>query len=238
MTISTIAKHFLNLIYPLHCASCNTPLEAADETGVCARCLAEIRPNPRPHCRKCGRSSDSTRICKECRMTKLHFNRAHSACLYEGALKEIIHRFKYNGALSLAGPLSGLMIDFVNNNPAVLSKIDLITYVPLSARRLRKRTFNQSQALAAGLAEEFGLGLCHALAKTRSTKVQNELSRDQRLSNLEGAFRVRREADIKEMRILLVDDVMTTGATLSECARTLKDAGAKEVRCLTLARGM
>ena len=238
MTISAIARHFLNLIYPLHCASCSAPLEAANKAGVCDKCLARIRPNPRPNCRKCGRAADSTRTCKECRTTKLYFNRAHSACLYEGPLKEIIHRFKYNGALVLAGPLSGLMIDFANNNPAVLENIDLISYVPLGAKRLRKRTFNQSQLLAARLAKEFGLELCHALSKPRPTRNQNELSRDERLSNLEGAFTVRQEVNITGMRILLVDDVMTTGATLSECAKVLKASGAKEVRCLTLARGI
>jgi ComF family protein len=238
MPISNLAKHFLNLIYPIHCASCEKPLGALDETRVCPDCLARIRPNPMPRCRKCGRAADSTRICRECRTTKLHFDRAHSACLYEGPLKEIIHRFKYNGSLVLAGPLSRFMVDFVNNNPSVLEKIDMITYVPLGAGRLRKRTFNQSQALAAGLAEEFGIGLCHALSKTRSTKAQNELSRDRRITNLNGAFRVRRGADVKDSRILLVDDVMTTGATLSECAKVLKGSGAKEVRCLTLARGL
>jgi ComF family protein len=238
MTISAIAKRFLNLIYPRHCASCNTPLEASDETGVCAKCLARIRPNPAPYCRKCGRSSGGAGICKECASLKLHFNRAFSACLYEGVVKEMTHRLKYNGVLSLAGPLSGLMADFADNNPAVLEKIDMITYVPLGAKRLRKRTFNQSQLLAAGLAKASGLGLCHALSKTRSTKNQNELSRDRRIANLDGAFRVRRGADIRGMRILLVDDVMTTGATLSECAKTLKGSGAKEVRCLTLARGI
>ena len=222
-TIVSVTKNFVNLIYPLRCAACGKSLNPVDEFGVCRVCLNKIRRNPKPYSRSCG---------------LFFFEKAYSACLYEGALKELIRLFKYKGRISLAKILSKLMIDFIKENDEILYGIDIITFVPIQARRLRERGFNQSRALALNLSKEFGIPVTDALKKTKLTKPQNELTRNERLTNLKNAFKARGRLKLKGNAILLIDDVMTTGATLSECSKVLLDAGAESVRCLTLARGI
>lgn len=239
MNISVIAKNLINLIYPLHCAACARPLDPINKERVCKGCLERIRQNPKPYCRKCGRSTDKgNSICAECRKTKLDFDRAWAACLYEGPMKELIHSLKYNGVLSLSTTLSRIINSFIMENSEILNGIDIVTYVPLHSNRMRKRGFNQSLILASNLSKEFAIPLSHALFKAASTRNQNELTRDERLVNLDGAFKLKSGMDLTGVKVLLIDDVMTTGATLSECAKVLKNAGAKVVRCLTLARGI
>ena len=222
--IRAMAKNLINLVYPIHCAVCNKALGVYEHPGVCPECRSKIRPNPKPS--------------PERKSEKLHFDKAYSAYLYEDSLKELIHMFKYNKRISLAKMLSGLMSDFIKNNREVSDGIDTITFVPLTNSRLRERGFNQSKMLAGEIAKDTGIPILDLLEKTSSTKPQNELTRDERFSNLKDVFKVRRNAEIKNLRILLIDDVMTTGATFSECAKALISSGAKEVTCLALARGL
>ena len=119
-----------------------------------------------------------------------------------------------------------------------IADVDLVTVVPLYKGRLREREFNQSLLIAVPIAEEHSIILINALEKTRKTRYQNELLKGERLRNLEGAFAISPRADIKEKRILLIDDIMTTGSTLAECAKTLLKGGAGSVKCFTLARGI
>jgi competence protein ComFC len=131
------------------------------------------------------------------------------------------------------------LINFVKDNRGVREGIDAVTFVPLEKRRLRERGFNQSRILASSLSKEFGIPLVDALEKIRVTKHQNELSREDRLTNLGGAFRVKNTSrPLKGLKVLLIDDVMTTGATLNACSLSLFNEGAAEIRCLTLARGV
>ncbi|MFA4980995.1 MAG: ComF family protein [Candidatus Omnitrophota bacterium] len=237
--IVTIAKNFMNLLYPMRCYACGKDLEALNKYGVCDDCVSRIRKNPAPFCRICGRPVEkSSCLCAECKRSAPFFDRAYSAYLYEGVLKELIHKFKYNGKIRLSRILSKHTADFIEDNGDIVKDIDIITCVPLQNNRLRERGFNQSRILAFNISERAGIPFADTLEKRVSTRHQNELSRDERLSNLKGAFAVRAEADIYGLAVLLIDDVMTTGATLSECSRALRDAGAKEVRCLTLARGV
>jgi len=237
-SIETIGKTFLNLLYPLRCASCGKDLEALDELHVCGRCLKSIRPNPAPHCVVCGRSLYNAReICADCRKDRPVFERAYSACVYEGALKEMIHAFKFKRRIALSGILSDIMVDFARDNSEVADGVEIITFVPLHASRLREREFNQSEALARGFGLASGVPCVDALRKARKTAPQNELSKDERTLNLAGAFKVKDAAAVNGKTVLLIDDVMTTGSTLNECAKALLGAGAKAVRCCTLARG-
>lgn len=230
----------IDLVYPRHCVNCKTYLNNADDLCLCDACRLEIRQNPKPFCERCGRAVEKADVlCPDCRARGPAFSRAYSAYVYDGAMKEVIHCLKYKGRISMAGPLSELLIKFINENPEVVRDIDTVTFVPLRNNRLRERGFNQSRVLASFIAGHFGIELSDLLEKTVSTRHQNELSRGERLSNLTGAFRVRKFARALEgLRVLLVDDVMTTGSTLDECAGSLTSAGAKEVRCLTLARGI
>lgn len=221
-TIIAIAKNVINLLYPLHCATCNKVLDPLDKSCVCDFCLSQIKPHPKPYCNK----------------IVPYFDRAYSACLYDGVLKDLIHLFKYKKKTALCGILSGLMADLIRDNHEITDNLDIITFVPLHNRRLRERGFNQSNMLASNLSKEFDMPIRDILEKSISTRHQNELSRSERLTNLKSAFRVRDGVSIKDLRILLIDDVMTTGATLSECTKVLLSDGAKEARCLTLARGL
>ena len=235
-TLTVIAQNFINMIYPLRCLACGKDIEALDGIRVCGLCLSKIRCNPKPHCVSCGRPVGSASgLCPGCRRVKFHFDRAFSAYLYEDTLKELIHLFKYNSKFSLGPVLSHLLIDFARENCEIIDGADIITYVPLHDKRLREREFNQSKILAAHLASEFKMPLSDALKKTRLTKHQNELPKEARLTNLCGAFSVTCDT-VAGKKILLIDDVMTTGATLNECAKALLDSGAERVRCLTLAR--
>ena len=219
--LKVIAKNFLNLLYPLHCMGCQTPLEAINEFHICGRCGSSINRNAMP----------------PFELEDLPKVKAYSACLYDNALKELIHSFKYKGKRVLAKVFSKLMIDYIKDNPEI-TDVDLMTVVPLHKDRLREREFNQSLLLAGPIAKEYSLLLANTLEKIRRTRYQNELLKSERLENLRGAFSARPKAGIKNKNILLIDDVMTTGATLSECAKILLDSGAESVTCFTLARGI
>jgi ComF family protein len=152
---------------------------------------------------------------------------------YQTPLKEAITLFKYRGKLSLAKPLARALIEAL---PA-LPPVDIIIPVPLHPQRLREREYNQSLLLAARLSHHAGIPLLLAcLLRVRPTVPQTSLSRKERLTNLRGAFSVAKPACIQSKRILLVDDVLTTGTTLHECAKTLRRAGSGPVYGLTLAR--
>lgn len=239
MDITAIAKNFVNLFYPLHCAGCRKPLDPLNDSGACSFCEAKIQPNPEPYCMKCGRPMPvSGDICDECRKSDFYFSMARSACLYEGILKELIHLFKYRGKITLSKIFSRRMAELLKSNAYIIDGIDLVTSVPMHRKQVMDRDFNHANVLAARIAKKAGIRFADTLEKHRATRRQNELSREERLSNLAEAFRVRKDASLGGLRLLLVDDVMTTGSTCSVCAKALLDAGCAEVRCLTLARGL
>jgi len=176
--------------------------------------------------------------CDECKRTDFAFDRAWSACLYEGVLKNLVQLFKYKGKLALSPILCDKITGFIKDNKEIIEGIDSITFVPLYNDWLNEREYNQSGILASAISREFGIPIIKPMEKIVRTKRQNELSREERLINLAGVFQIKGHDILTGRKVLLIDDVMTTGSTLSECASTLKGSGAKEVRCLTLARGM
>ena len=218
--LKTIAKNFVNLFYPLHCLGCGAALDALDEFRLCDRCIAAIKPNAMP---PFGLERSGAL--------------AYSACLYEGTLKELIHSFKYRGKTTLSRIFAKLMIGYIEDNPEI-ADADIVTAVPLHRSRLKEREFNQSLLIAERIAKKACLPVRHTLEKIRKTEYQNELLKGQRLTNLKGAFMARDNTDIKGAGILLVDDVITTGATLDECACALLSGGARRVTCFALARGI
>ena len=238
-TLTSITKNFINLIYPMRCASCGKDLDSMNEAGVCAFCIGRIRRNPKPHCHSCGRSiTDGQNPCRECVKADFVFTRAYSACLYEDPLKGLISEFKYKKKIRLAKILSQQLVSFVNDDPDILDGIDLMTFVPLCKESLRERGFNQAKLLADAISKDFDIPVADVLKKTKRTVFQHALSRDERMTNLNSAFSVRDPISIKNISILLVDDVMTTGTTLNECSKVLLNSGVKDVKCLTLARGI
>jgi len=226
-----------------HCAACDAVLDRPLDGPVCSACWGRLRPVAPPACYVCGQPLPSWRTislaterCAACRRRPPAFDRGAVACDYEGELRAIIHAFKYHGRRSLARPLGRFLREA---GRAVLDGADAVVPVPLHPWKRLHRGFNQS----ADLARTLGLPVRPVLLRSRATRAQAGLSPGQRRRNVAGAFTLapwrRRPPDAVANRILvLVDDVMTTGATLDACARVLKRAGAHEVRTLTLARAL
>ena len=162
----------------------------------------------------------------------MNFDFAYSFGSYEGSLRQLIHLFKYAKIEPLALPLSRLLARAM----PVDERFDLVIGMPMHWRKRWERGFNQAELLAEPLAHRFGLSLAKNLTRTRHTQSQASLTEAQRQQNLRDSFGVKRAAEIAGKRILLVDDVFTTGATLRAAAGALKGAGAKHVSGLTLAR--
>jgi len=174
-------------------------------------------------------SSEYANICGQCLKNSPPFSKVFNYGLYEGSLAEAINHLKFYGLKRLAKPLSKLLLNFD------LPVMDGLVPVPLSIKRLRERGFNQSLLIARVISRKIGTPLLiDTLCKKKDTLPQTGLSARERMLNLKNVFEVK--GHIRDLRLLLVDDVMTTGATVSECSKELMKAGAKEVTVLTLAR--
>jgi ComF family protein len=215
------------------CAVCSTLLDEPTQGCVCRNCWAAIRRITPPLCDRCGDALPRAEaICLSCSESSV-VTRARALGEYEGSLREIVHAFKYSGRQSLARPLAERLR---HCGKELIADIDSVVPVPLHWRREYQRGFNQAREIARHL----GPPVVDALVRRRATRAQVELAADRRRANVEGAFRLRRQwirkPSIHGMRVLLIDDVSTTGATLDACARVLKDGGALEVFALTAAR--
>jgi ComF family protein len=209
---------------------------------ICDSCWKRVKPIEAPYCRQCGYAFPSKVIepdkalCGACRRRIYRFDFARACGLFQDPLKEIIHQFKYRSHPSLARPLAGRLATLYSAHQDEL-RADVIIPIPLHSRRERERGFNQSFELSKHLAKLTGIRVERRwLRRTRPTKVQAGLSRRERRLNMRGAFEVSGKAQLEGRSVLLVDDVFTTGATLNECARILKQQGAGKVNALTIAR--
>ena len=172
---------------------------------------------------------DANGRCALCRSGLRGFDAAYSFGAYEGVLRELIHLYKYGRVRTLARPLSGLLAQALPRDEA----FDAAVPVPLYWRRRLQRGFNQAELLARDLSRRTGIPVVRALGRLRPTPAQAGLSNSARRQNVSQAFRAR---SVRGKRILLIDDVMTTGATAASCAVALKQAGARRVALLTVAR--
>jgi ComF family protein len=171
-----------------------------------------------------------TPACEDCKNVDFGFDSARAPLRYEGVGKEIVHALKYRGYVRVVERLmTPLMLDVLGSD----IRFGAVVPVPLHHSRLRRRGFNQSELMARGIAEKLGVEVSNNLEAMRRTKDQIELSANARRENVRGAFRTR---GFIRGAVLLVDDVFTTGATLSACAATLTGAGASEVHAVTLCR--
>jgi ComF family protein len=234
----------LNMVYPAVCGICGIKLaDGADaDLSVCGKCLGSMKANRPPFCERCGRSMygavEGVEVCRECRGRRFEYERSWSCLLYEGAAKEALHLLKYSGRLSLNAVFCALTLRFMRENPEIASEMDAVIAVPLYATKLRERRFNQAHILATAVARGYGLeDLSRCLIRAHVTSPQSELDRPERQKNVRDAFKTKENILLRGKNILLADDLFTTGATLNECARVLKEAGAKKIHCLTFARG-
>ncbi len=206
------------LLFPPKCMLCGNLLGGEEE--ICSDCRAAILLNTAPP-RMGGNGS---------------YDLAAAGLWYEGSVRRAIHGLKYHEKQSYARPLARVMEYTLRHKLEV--QPDLVTYVPTNPSTLKKRGYDQAELLAEELAKRLSLPLVHALEKTRETHVMHDLTPEQRRENVKGAFRLRCDREIVQgKRILIADDVLTTGATLSACAAVLKQAGATEVYGLCAAAG-
>jgi ComF family protein len=226
----------LELLYPPLCMSCGQRRAA----GFCDACLLGIFATLGPTCGHCGRFLHAPGApCKDCRQTEFAFAKARGASRYVGSLRALLRRFKLGGEIHLARPLGALVADIAERECA---GFDVVVPVPLSRRKLLSRGFNQAELLAETVAVRLGRPLFpKALMRLRKAGKQAFLTRAGRLANAEGLFAprrglFRRAPDFSGKRVVLVDDVITTGATASACAAALRSMGAREVVAIAVGR--
>jgi ComF family protein len=200
---------------------------------LCARCRHEIELVKPPLCPHCGRPRPNGRLCPLCQRDPLRIDGIRAVAYFDGTLREAVHRFKYSNLQDLAIPLGELMGQYWEKSslPA-----EIIVPVPLHPDRLRERGYNQAALLARELAKSIRLPISeNSLMRVRATRPQVDLNAEERKENVGDAFRCS-NAELKDKRILLIDDVCTTGATLEACSVALRQVGARSVWAFTLAR--
>jgi ComF family protein len=217
-------------------------LREISRVPVCSACIASVEPLSAEYfCSACRTPFqnrfplDEDGLCPLCRLGVRGFDSAHCFGSYEGVLRELIHIYKYGKVRTMVRPLGNLLARALARN----EHYDLVTPVPLHWHRRWQRGFNQAELLARDIARRAGIGFTPTLRRVRSTSAQAGLSNTARRRNVAAAFACRRSlraAALRGKRVLLIDDVMTTGSTAAACARVLKQAGAARVALLTVAR--
>lgn len=236
---STAVHMAMNTLFPPRCYACNQLTGAQD--GLCAACWDKIRFIAAPYCARCGvpfpyEMGGADAECMPCIQSPPLFSGARAVFCYDEDSRALITGYKYHDRTH-ATPMYGNWL--ARAGVDILMHTDVIVPVPLHRLRLIKRRYNQSALLATALAKEAGKPiLMRGLERIRHTPQQAGLTREQRLKNVEDAFAVPPpfRSQVNGQRVLIVDDVLTTGATLNACTQALLDAGAKDVYLLTLAR--
>ena len=224
--LRTAGRALAAALFPARCAACGRTGAA-----ICQRCLGQATLLPHPQCRQCTRSLTYGDQCARCRAEGRRVDRLFVPYAYTPPIRQAVQRFKYNNKRYLAGDLAELAMAAL---PADL-QIDCVVPIPLSVSRERERGYSQSRLLAIEVARRIERPLeCDLLIRIRDTPPQTSLPRAQRLTNVRGAFRATRK--LSGARILLVDDVSTTGATIEASTRALRRRGAAWVGALVVAR--
>ena len=236
--LARLVHRLLDWFYPPHCYHCSKPLAGSENRILCGSChqwLAKTRIGPR-RCCICGfplPGSSGQEQCINCRLLQPHFSRARAIFSYTGPAATLVQSYKYQGNYFLGPRLLNLSIAH-GWFPKDMGDFDCVIPVPLHPRRRRQRGYNQATLLARQLTGSLEKPLLQkALRRTRDTGQQALLSRPKRRENVRGAFAPGRQS-VSGRRVLLVDDVMTTGATAGECAKVLKKEGAHAVMVFTL----
>jgi competence protein ComFC len=227
-----------SLFYPASCVVCAAQVERSEY--LCADCQERAPRIVAPFCSKCSEpfpgAITQAFSCANCEDRVLHFDCAVAAYRSRGLVRRLVHQFKYAKQRHLRYPLAGWLSETMHDPRLRDRRFDLVVPVPLHPARERERGFNQAALLAELLAASIAVPLRPVLERTRYTTTQTAHDRAERIENLRGAFRLRKNREVQGLRVLLVDDVLTTGSTLSECARVLKGAGAVSTHAATAAR--
>ena len=243
--LSSFTLAALDLVFPALCPVCQTILGAGRRDPLCGSCWSAITRLGAPWCDVCGaapavsmsfgepRRIGPVRPCPTCETDPPHYHYARSAAVYEGQLREALHALKFSGRRALAGPLAELVAE--QCLASLPGGIEALIPVPLAREREWQRGFNQATLLARRIGRRLEVPTRPRwLTRTRATRPQSDLSASERRANVRGAFRASHR--VAGRHVLVVDDILTTGATLDACARALRDAGVVRVGVLTVAR--
>ncbi len=238
--LATLKEALSDLLFPPRCAFCDDAFKEISRCSLCEQCSGSLRHIEPPFCERCGvpvacLTEPSAQYCGRCLSDPPPYIRARYGMRYEGALRDALLRFKFAGYLSVGRALAELLTETFEKH-FKRTDLDLIVPIPIHDRRLAARGFNQALILAEGVASATGLPVDRfSFRKTKDTTPQVGLTRRERVANLKRSFGVSKPHWVHDRRILLVDDVATTGSTIEEAARTLLKAGAATVEALVLA---
>ena len=236
--IGRAAEAVLGLLLPRSCAACERVMEAGDRGLVCGLCWSRVRTLPHPQCARCGHPRRRP-SCAWCEQLPPYVRAARSVCwATTGAGGDIVHALKYEGWHAAADAMAERMARLAWPEDVVAERAALVP-VPLAPARMRERGFNQSELLARGLASRWSCPVwADCLERVRTTESQTRLTSADRLRNVSGAFRAVGGAlsRLRGRHVVLVDDVVTTAATLNACAEALFDGGARIISYITFAR--
>jgi ComF family protein len=225
--IAYFFKQSSQRVFAQNCLLCAT--NNANDIGLCAACLKDLPWQPDSSCPQCGLTSNY-QVCGSCLSSPPYFDASHALCLYTYPLDAMMHTYKYGKQLNLSRTFGQLLLQKIQ-----VHKVDLIIPMPMHPTRLKQRGFNQALEIAKILTTNNANLLDYkSVIRQTLTPPQASLPLKDRVKNIKGAFKV--NTDLKGKRIAIVDDVMTTGASLNELAKTLKQAGAAHVECWVVAR--
>lgn len=229
-------KKILNILYPRRCPVCNQIL-AENGISVCRECEKELHPIVTDYCLRCGRPVDeNVEFCRECRSAYREFDRGRGVFLYNNKMRQSLLRYKYYGSREYGEYYAACICRYMEREIRAWNP-DLIIPVPMYPRKQRERGFNQAADLSAKVGKRLGIPTADWIVqKTQNTKSQKKLNAVERKQNLRAAFRVTERID--GLRILVLDDVYTTGSTIEALAHVLREAGASRVFFVTLCMGI
>lgn len=227
-----------NLLYPKHikCICCKSELPKQNVYDMCDKCYASAPLILNHFCPRCGMQlpKDGEGACINCKRNNYHFETARAVFSYKDKVVPMIHKFKYSKYKFLAEPFAYFMYDIIIKNNW---KIDKIAYVPLHPKREKNRGYNQSRELAIHLSRLTNIPIFDDIVRIKDTPTQTKLSRKDREENVKNCFKVSSKNEIKNLNILLLDDVFTTGSTTNEICKELKHSGSGQIFVLTIAHG-
>ncbi|MBU1164252.1 ComF family protein, partial [Patescibacteria group bacterium] len=229
--INSLTKHLWDFLFPINCVGCKT-----EGVWLCQSCINKINTSKNQICPVCKKISGSGKIHKSC-LPSSSLDGIIAASLYkEPIIKTAIHNYKYQGAKDISQVLSWLIVDYLNNiKTKPLGKIDLVIPVPLHKKKFLQRGFNQTAEIAQQVCNYFDWQYGDYLLRNKYTKTQTKQNAKERQLNVNEVFQLKDNINVKGKNIVLIDDVITTGSTLQECANTLKKAGAVNVWGLAVA---
>jgi len=239
MRFPDAARAFLSLIYPPCCEGCGSAVEHPDY--LCEKCKAGAARIAEPFCEVCSEPFEGAITgpftCSNCSGRNFHFTCAVARYRSRGVVRDFIHRFKYWREYHLRHPLAAWALEALDDDRIREHPVDALVPVPLFVARERHREFNQAAVLANMIGVRADIPVAHCLRRIRNTSSQLTRGRAGRMENLRNAFKMDDTTAVRGLHTVLVDDVLTTGSTLDECARALLAGGAKSVRAITVARG-